>query len=75
MVLSSVLLRRSAVAAARTRAGPALRQQQQKRHMGLGGSSGPPPEWKGIDKTVRDVFPEDYQRAYHILLLICDFHC
>ncbi len=33
--------------------------QGQKRNMG-----GPPPEWEGIDKVVRDVFPADYQRKF-----------
>jgi hypothetical protein len=26
--------------------------------------SGPKPEWTGIDKTVRDIFPEDWQRTW-----------
>mmetsp|Transcript_58712 Transcript_58712/g.70035 ORF Transcript_58712/g.70035 Transcript_58712/m.70035 type:complete len:136 (-) Transcript_58712:93-500(-) len=34
-----------------------------RRHMG----SGPKPEWTGIDKKVRDIFPEDHQLAGAIL--------
>lgn len=37
----------------------ATQRMQQRRAMG----SGPKPEWTGIDKTVRDVFPEDWQRT------------
>ena len=33
--------------------------QGQKRSMG-----GPPPEWEGIDKVVRGVFPGDHQRKF-----------
>jgi hypothetical protein len=48
-------------------------QKTQKRGMALGGHSGPPPEWTGIDKTVRSYFPEDYQRALRPLFLFCEF--
>ena len=41
----------------------------QKRHMGLGGHSGPPPEWEGIDKVVRDVIPHDHQRKLNKIIL------
>ena len=44
--------------AARRRAGLIAKQQVQKRSMG----SGPAPEWEGIDKVVRGVFPGDHQR-------------
>ena len=37
--------------------------QGQKRSMG----GGPPPEWEGIDKVVRGVFPQDYQREFLVL--------
>ena len=37
--------------------------QGQKRSMG----GGPPPEWEGIDKVVRGVFPQDYQRKFLVL--------
>lgn len=50
-------------AAARRRALPLLARTQQRRGLALGGSSGPPPEWEGIDKVVRNYFPQDYQRA------------
>jgi len=55
------------VAAAKARrrvAGMATRQatQGQKRNMG-----GPPPEWEGIDKVVRGVFPGDHQLAMAIM--------
>lgn len=33
-------------------------QQQPKRTM----AGGPKPVWTGIDKKVRDIFPEDWQR-------------
>lgn len=41
---------------------------QQRRRFALGGSSGPPPEWEGVDKVVRGHFPQDYQRALPIWL-------
>jgi hypothetical protein len=34
-------------------------QQGQKRSFGA-----PPPEWEGIDKVVRGVFPGDHQRKF-----------
>jgi hypothetical protein len=49
-----------AAAAARRQMGRRVIQQTtQKRSMG----GGPAPEWEGIDKVVRDVFPQDHQRA------------
>merc|ERR1712226_1071133 len=39
----------------------------QKRNMGLGGHSGPPPEWEGIDKVVRSYFPLDHQLSAAVL--------
>lgn len=56
-----------AAATARRRvAGMATRQatQGQKRNMG-----GPPPEWEGIDKVVRGVFPGDHQRKFPVVML------
>ena len=44
------------LAAGRRLASQAVRHQQ-RRNMG----HGPKPEWTGIDKTVRDVLPEDWQ--------------
>uniref|UniRef100_A0A7R9W4Z7 Uncharacterized protein n=1 Tax=Pseudictyota dubia TaxID=2749911 RepID=A0A7R9W4Z7_9STRA len=38
--------------------------QSQRRNMG---GHAPAPEWTGIDKVVRDVFPQDYQLAGAIL--------
>lgn len=54
-----------AAAAARRRVGTAAKQHlqnQTKRRMG-GGGHAPAPEWTGIDKVVRGVFPKDYQRT------------
>mmetsp|Transcript_15697 Transcript_15697/g.18925 ORF Transcript_15697/g.18925 Transcript_15697/m.18925 type:complete len:134 (-) Transcript_15697:190-591(-) len=51
-------------ASASRRAATRVAQQQQKRSMGGGG---PKPEWEGIDKVVRQYFPEDYQLAGAIL--------
>jgi hypothetical protein len=42
---------------------PLAVRQTQRRNFALGGASGPPPEWEGIDKVVRGVFPADYQRT------------
>lgn len=42
-------------------------QQTQRRNLALGGHSGPPPEWTGIDKVVRSYFPEDWQRTYTLV--------
>lgn len=50
-VANAVARRRMAVMAAR---------QMQRRGMG---SHAPKPEWTGIDKTVRSIVPEDYQRT------------
>ena len=47
----------AASAVARRRVASMATQQMQRRSMG----SGPKPEWTGIDKTVRDIFPEDWQ--------------
>ena len=47
--------------AVRRRAGTIAKQQIQKRYMA--GGHGPAPEWEGIDKVVRGVFPHDYQCA------------
>jgi hypothetical protein len=52
-----------ASAVARRRVASMASQQIQRRNMG----SGPKPEWTGIDKTVRDIFPEDWQLAAAIL--------
>lgn len=49
---------RSTVARASIRA----TQRVQKRQMGSGAAA---PEWTGIDKIVRDKFPEDYQGEFH----------
>jgi hypothetical protein len=38
----------------------------QKRAMGGGG---PAPEWEGIDKVVRGVFPGDHHRTFIIIKL------
>lgn len=46
---------------ARRRAGMFAKQQVQKRSMAGGG---PAPEWEGIDKVVRGVFPGDHQCTY-----------
>lgn len=51
--------------AARRRVGMAAAQQQ-KRSMG----SGPAPEWTGIDKVVRDVFPGDHQRKTIVIVVV-----
>ncbi|GKY98775.1 hypothetical protein MPSEU_000833700 [Mayamaea pseudoterrestris] len=59
MKLLSAASRRAAVAP--------LTRQQQTRNLALGGHHGPPPEWTGIDKVVRGVFPQDYQLAIAIL--------
>lgn len=48
---------RSTVARASVRA----TQRVQKRQMGSGAAA---PEWTGIDKIVRDKFPEDYQGEF-----------
>lgn len=48
---------RSTVARASIRA----TQRVQKRQMGSGAAA---PEWTGIDKIVRDKFPEDYQGEF-----------
>jgi hypothetical protein len=50
-----------AAATARRRIVVMAKQTQfgQKRSMGGGG---PAPEWEGIDKVVRGVFPHDHQR-------------
>lgn len=48
--------------AVRRRAGTIAQQQIQKRCMG--GGHGPAPEWQGIDKVVRGVFPGDHQCAF-----------
>lgn len=48
----------AASAVARRRVASMATQQMQRRSMG----SGPKPEWTGIDKTVRNIFPEDWQR-------------
>jgi hypothetical protein len=69
MVLSSILRSKQTVGAVcRVAARPVrqnnvvVQQQVQKRNMSLGGHHGPPPDWQGIDKKVRAIFPEDYQR-------------
>lgn len=49
-----------AAAAARRRFGMIAKQQVQRRNMAGHGAA---PEWEGIDKIVRGVFPADYQRA------------
>jgi hypothetical protein len=49
-----------AAAAARRRVGMIAKQQVQRRNM-AGHSAAP--EWEGIDKIVRGVFPGDHQRA------------
>ena len=53
-----------AASAARRRAAM-MAQQQQRRNMG--GGHAPAPEWEGIDKVVRGVFPQDYQRKLSVL--------
>lgn len=49
-----------AAAVTRRRVGMIAKQQVQKRSMG---GHAPAPEWTGIDKVVRGVFPHDHQRA------------
>eukprot|EP00977_Amphora_coffeiformis_P008692 scaffold1982_cov93-Amphora_coffeaeformis.AAC.14 len=49
---------------------PAVRNTQ-RRHLALGGHSGPPPEWTGIDKIVRSYVPHDYQRTFSSKRYIC----
>lgn len=53
-----------AAAAARRRMGMIAKQQVQRRNMG---GHAPAPEWEGIDKVVRGVFPADYQLALAIM--------
>lgn len=53
--IARVAARRTAAIAAR---------QQQRRQMG---GHAPAPEWTGIDKTVRDVVPEDWQLASAVM--------
>lgn len=48
-----------AARAASRRFGMVAKQSLQRRNMG----GGPAPEWEGIDKVVRGVFPGDHQRA------------
>lgn len=50
-----------AAAAARRRVGGMIAKNTQRRAMGGGA---PAKEWEGVDKVVRDVFPEDHQRAF-----------
>ena len=50
----------AASAVARRRVASMATQQIQRRNMG----SGPKPEWTGIDKTVRNIFPEDWQLEF-----------
>lgn len=47
--------------AAARRVGLIAKQQVQKRTMA--GGHAPAPEWEGVDKVVRGVFPHDHQRA------------
>ena len=56
-----------AAAAARRRVGGIIARNTQRRTMG----SAPAKEWEGIDKVVRDVFPEDHQRACSSRLAVC----
>eukprot|EP00980_Cylindrotheca_fusiformis_P019006 scaffold6374_cov121-Cylindrotheca_fusiformis.AAC.7 len=49
--------------AARRRVGMIAKQQTQRRGM----AAAPAPEWEGIDKVVRDVFPKDHQLALAIM--------
>eukprot|EP00534_Pseudo-nitzschia_fraudulenta_P003947 CAMPEP_0201121730 /NCGR_PEP_ID=MMETSP0850-20130426/5551_1 /ASSEMBLY_ACC=CAM_ASM_000622 /TAXON_ID=183588 /ORGANISM="Pseudo-nitzschia fraudulenta, Strain WWA7" /LENGTH=121 /DNA_ID=CAMNT_0047388275 /DNA_START=50 /DNA_END=415 /DNA_ORIENTATION=- len=56
-VAAATARRRIAVTATRQ-----VAAQGQKRSMG-----GPPPEWEGIDKVVRGVFPADHQLAMAIM--------
>lgn len=53
----------AASAVARRRVASMATQQMQRRQMG----SGPKPEWTGIDKTVRNIFPEDWQCTFCVL--------
>jgi len=41
--------------------------QAQRRNMG---GHAPAPEWTGIDKVVRDVFPQDYQRTLLTMIIV-----
>ena len=45
-------------------------QNQQRRNLALGGASGPPPEWTGVDKIVRSYVPHDWQRKFVVSLKI-----
>ena len=54
-----------AAAAARRQVGRRIVQQASQRRA-MGGGHAPAPEWEGIDKVVRDVFPADYQRTCFI---------
>lgn len=53
----------AAATAASRRVGGAIKTQTQRRAMG----GGPKKEWTGIDKKVRDVFPEDHQRTFELI--------
>ncbi|KAL7473078.1 hypothetical protein ACHAXS_013901 [Conticribra weissflogii] len=55
---------RTALFAARRQATSTVNQQAKRR---MGGSSAPAPEWTGIDKIVRDKFPQDDQLAAAII--------
>eukprot|EP00569_Conticribra_weissflogii_P003228 CAMPEP_0171345360 /NCGR_PEP_ID=MMETSP0878-20121228/21352_1 /TAXON_ID=67004 /ORGANISM="Thalassiosira weissflogii, Strain CCMP1336" /LENGTH=127 /DNA_ID=CAMNT_0011848745 /DNA_START=41 /DNA_END=424 /DNA_ORIENTATION=- len=55
---------RTALFAARRQAATTATQQAKRR---MGGSSAPAPEWTGIDKIVRDKFPQDDQLAAAII--------
>lgn len=39
-------------------------QVSQAQRRAMGGGHAPAPEWEGIDKVVRGVFPADYQREF-----------
>ena len=61
-VAAATARRRFAVMAHKT-----TQQTTQKRSMGGGG---PAPEWEGIDKVVRGVFPGDHHRTFSIIILL-----
>eukprot|EP00934_Nitzschia_sp_Nitz4_P000494 Nitzschia sp. Nitz4//scaffold152_size53828//37653//38187//NITZ4_006748-RA/size53828-augustus-gene-0.99-mRNA-1//-1//CDS//3329537220//494//frame0 len=60
---SSTMVFPIAANVARRRAGLIAKQQVQKRSF----AHAPAPEWEGVDKVVRGVFPKDYQLALAIM--------
>lgn len=54
----------------------ATRQQLHKapQRRSMAGGGGPAPEWEGVDKVVRGVFPGDHQRTSPRVTRICVFY-